>query len=140
MTTMRKYAEPTPNAHGRGDMPQTDKVEGEFMKPTAAPVSESKSKRGNTTMKKTRKTMKSSKNNWFGIPDDDLEKYDESWEGRGLEEEEVLDMPDRVTELEQEIERLWKRLGDIGDKDEIVLDLISRYVELEELEPGRVDF
>lgn len=67
VTTMREYAEPTPNAHGRGDMPQTDKVEGEFMKPTAAPVSESK--RGNTIMKRTRKTMESSKNNWFDIPD-----------------------------------------------------------------------
>lgn len=38
---MRKEAEPTPNAHGRGDMPQTDRVNGEFMKPKAAPVSES---------------------------------------------------------------------------------------------------
>lgn len=39
--TMRKEAKPTENAHGRGDMPQTDKVNGEFMKPKAAPVSES---------------------------------------------------------------------------------------------------
>ena len=39
--TMRNDAEPTPNAHGRGDMPQTDKVSGEYMKPKAAPVSES---------------------------------------------------------------------------------------------------
>ena len=37
---MRKEAEPTPNAHGRGDMPQTDKVNGEYMKPKAAPISE----------------------------------------------------------------------------------------------------
>lgn len=37
---MRKEAEPTSNAHGRGDMPQTDKVSGEFMKPKAARVSE----------------------------------------------------------------------------------------------------
>ena len=49
-------------------------------------------------------------------------------------------MGDRVDELESEIERLWKRLGDIGDKDEVVLNLISRYVELEKIEPGRVDF
>ena len=56
---MREYAEPTPNAHGRGVMPQTDKVDGEFMKPTAAPVSESK--RGNTIMKRTIKTMESSR-------------------------------------------------------------------------------
>lgn len=219
---MREYAEPTPNAHGRGDMPQTDKVEGEFMKPTAAPVSESKSKRGNTIMKGTRKTMESSKDNWFDIPDakfiyhgdwsdpeviyrgislnyydieaglldvyredhpedrndkgfdrwmkknpravecelellydaemehraehpeefedDDLGEYDESWEGRGLEEQ-VQDMPDRVEELEREIEKLWVRLGDLpGDKNEVVLDLISKYVELEKIEPGRVDF
>ena len=38
--TMRKEAQPTPNAHGRGDMPQTDQVDGEFMKPKAQPVSE----------------------------------------------------------------------------------------------------
>lgn len=63
----------------------------------------------------------------------------EEWEGKGLEER-VQEMPDRVDELESEIERLWKRLGDIGDKDEIVLNLISKYVELEKIEPGRVDF
>lgn len=58
----------------------------------------------------------------------------------GLQED-VLDMPDRVTELEQEIEKLWVRLGDLpGDKNEVVLNLISKYVELEQLEPGRVDF
>ena len=45
VVVMRKEAEPTPNAHGRGDMPQTDKVNGEFMKPKAAPVSESKKKK-----------------------------------------------------------------------------------------------
>ena len=64
----------------------------------------------------------------------------EEWEGRGLEEQ-VQDMPDRVDELEREIEKLWVRLGDLpGDKNEVVLDLISRYVELEKIEPGRVDF
>jgi hypothetical protein len=42
--TMRKEAEPTKNAHGRGDMPQTDQVNGEFMKPKAQPLSESKVK------------------------------------------------------------------------------------------------
>lgn len=63
----------------------------------------------------------------------------EEWEGKGLEER-IQEMPDRVDELESEIERLWKRLGDIGDKDEIVLNLISKYVELEKIEPGRVDF
>ena len=41
VVTMRKSAAPTQNAHGRGDMPQTDKVDGEYMKPTAQPVSES---------------------------------------------------------------------------------------------------
>ena len=39
--TMRKEAQPTKNAHGRGDMPQTDQVSGEFMKPKAQPLSES---------------------------------------------------------------------------------------------------
>jgi hypothetical protein len=39
VVVMRKEAQPTPNAHGRGDMPQTDKVSGEYMKPKAAPVS-----------------------------------------------------------------------------------------------------
>lgn len=54
---------------------------------------------------------------------------------------ELLEMGDRVDELEAEIEKLWKRLGNLpDDKDEIVLQLISRYVELEGLEPGRVDF
>lgn len=57
----------------------------------------------------------------------------------GLEED-VLDMPDRVDELEAEIEKLWDELGDIGGKNEIVLDLISKYVELDKIEPGRVDF
>ena len=37
---MRSQARPTQNAHGRGDMPQTDQVDGEFMKPNATPVSE----------------------------------------------------------------------------------------------------
>ena len=58
----------------------------------------------------------------------------------GLEED-VLEMGDRVDELEAEIEKLWARLGDLpGDKNEVVLNLISNYVELEKLEPGRVDF
>ena len=39
--TMRRDAQPTANAHGREDMPQTDKVEGEFIAPKAAKVSES---------------------------------------------------------------------------------------------------
>ena len=38
--TMRAEAEPTPNAHGREDMPQTDKVDGEFISPRAEEVSE----------------------------------------------------------------------------------------------------
>ena len=67
-----------------------------------------------------------------GTDEDDI--YNE-----GLEED-VLEMPDRVDELEAEIEKLWDELGDIGGKNEIVLDLISKYVELEKLEPGRVDF
>lgn len=40
VVTMRQEAAPTDNAHGRGDMPQTDQVNGEFMKPKAQPVSE----------------------------------------------------------------------------------------------------
>ena len=39
--TMRQEAQPTANAHGREDMPQTDKVDGEFIAPKAAKVSES---------------------------------------------------------------------------------------------------
>ena len=57
----------------------------------------------------------------------------------GLQED-VLEMGDRTDELEAEIEKLWDELGDIGGKNEIVLDLISKYVELEKIEPGRVDF
>ncbi len=63
----------------------------------------------------------------------------EDWDGRGTQEQ-VLDMPDRAEELESEIEKLWDELGDIGGKNEIVLDLISNYVELEKIDPGRVDF
>ena len=65
-----------------------------------------------------------------GTDEDDI--YSE-----GLQED-VLDMPDRVDELEKEIERLWVRLGDVDDKT--VIELIRNYVELEKLEPGRVDF
>ena len=61
----------------------------------------------------------------------------EEWDGEGLEEK-VQEMPDRVDELEREIEKLWVRLGDVDT--ETVLELVSKYVELEKLEPGRVDF
>ena len=61
----------------------------------------------------------------------------EDWDGRGLEED-VLDMPDRVEELENEIEKLWVRLGDVDEGT--VMKLIAAYVELEQIEPGRVDF
>ena len=61
----------------------------------------------------------------------------EDWDGRGLEED-VLDMPDRVDELEAEIEKLWVRLGDIDE--DTVQKLIADYVELDKIEPGRVDF
>lgn len=43
--TMRQEAQPTSNAHGREDMPQTDKVDGEFIAPKAANVSESKERK-----------------------------------------------------------------------------------------------
>ena len=66
------------------------------------------------------------------------ESFDDGVRGT---QEQVLDMPDRVEELENEIEKLWVRLGDLPeDKYKDVLDLISRYVELEQIEPGRVDF
>ena len=39
--TMRQDAQPTSNAHGREDMPQTDKVDGEFISPRAEEISES---------------------------------------------------------------------------------------------------
>lgn len=39
--TMREEAKPTDNAHGREDMPQTDKVDGEFISPRAEEISES---------------------------------------------------------------------------------------------------
>lgn len=61
----------------------------------------------------------------------------EDWDGRGLEED-VLDMPDRVDELESEIEKLWVRLGDVDE--DAVMELIADYVELEKIEPGRVEF
>lgn len=60
------------------------------------------------------------------------EQFDE-----GMEED-VLDMPDRVDELESEIEKLWVRLGDVDEGT--VMKLIAAYVELEQIEPGRVDF
>lgn len=53
----------------------------------------------------------------------------------GLEED-VLGMPDRVEELDEEIDRLWRRLGDVDDKT--VSKLILACVELEKLEPGRL--
>ena len=49
---MRNEAQPTPNAHGRGDMPQTDRVDGEYMKPKATPISEK-----NNSMKDGRKEV-----------------------------------------------------------------------------------
>lgn len=60
------------------------------------------------------------------------EQFDE-----GMEED-VLDMPDRVDELESEIEKLWVRLGDVDE--DTVMELIADYVELEKIEPGRVEF
>ena len=53
----------------------------------------------------------------------------------GLEED-VLCMPDRVEELDEEIDRLWRRLGDVDDKT--VSRLILACIELEKLEPGRL--
>lgn len=35
---MRKEAAPTKTAHGRGDMPQTDQVDGDYMEPVATDV------------------------------------------------------------------------------------------------------
>lgn len=55
----------------------------------------------------------------------------------GLQED-VLEMPDRVDELEAEIEKLWVRLGDVDE--DTVQKLIADYVELDKIEPGRVDF
>jgi hypothetical protein len=63
----------------------------------------------------------------------------EDWDGRGTQED-VFEMPDRVDELEANIERLWNELGPIDDKSKIIMELISNYVELEKIEPGRVDF
>ena len=60
------------------------------------------------------------------------EQFDE-----GMEED-VLDMPDRVDELESEIEKLWVRLGDVDE--DTIRELIADYVELEKIEPGRVEF
>ena len=58
--TMREEAKPTDNAHGREDMPQTDKVDGEFISPRAEEVSEntkiSESNKRKTTMKKLKIT------------------------------------------------------------------------------------
>lgn len=80
--------------------------------------------------------------------DDDM--YDESWLGdkakAGWQKvkssvnegsmEEVLEMPDRVNELEEEIDKLWRRLGDVDDKT--LCQLICKCVELEQMEPGRL--
>ena len=51
-------------------------------------------------------------------------------------QDEVLEMPDRVDELEGEIDKLWRRLGDVDDKT--VSKLILACIELEKLEPGRL--
>lgn len=54
----------------------------------------------------------------------------------GLEED-IQEMPDRVDELESEIESLWEELGHLpDDKYKVIIDLISRYLELERLKPG----
>ena len=56
----------------------------------------------------------------------------------GLEED-VLDMPDRVDELEKRIGDLWWDIG--GDVDEeVVMELIRCYVKLEQIEPGKIEF
>jgi len=74
------------------------------------------------------------------IKDFDLgEKTYEVMLGNAVNEgsmEEVLEMPDRVNELEEEIDKLWRRLGDVDDKT--LCQLICKCVELEQMEPGRL--
>ena len=56
--TMRAEAEPTPNAHSREDMPQTDKVDGEFISPRAEEVSENTKVSKNTKISESNKRRK----------------------------------------------------------------------------------
>ena len=81
--TMREEATPTPNAHGREDMPQTDKVDGEFISPRAEEVSEStkisESSKRKTTMKKLNITKERfEKSNYFKRKYGKLEYVSES--------------------------------------------------------------
>lgn len=48
----------------------------------------------------------------------------------------VLEMGDRVDELDLEIDRLWRQLGDVDDK--VLCKLILCCIEQEQLEPGRI--
>lgn len=49
---------------------------------------------------------------------------------------ELLEMGDRVDELDLEIDRLWRQLGDVDDK--VLCKLILCCIEQEQLEPGRI--
>ena len=75
--TMRQDAQPTSNAHGREDMPQTDKVDGEFISPRAEEISESNKRK--TTMKKLNITKERfEKSNYFNRKYGNLEYVSES--------------------------------------------------------------
>ena len=56
----------------------------------------------------------------------------------GLEED-VLEMPDRVNELEEEIENAWVSLEAHGADVDRIMQLVQNYIELYKIEPERTE-
>lgn len=54
-------------------------------------------------------------------------------------EEDVLDMPDRVEELEEEIEKAWVSLEAHGADVDRIMQLVQNYIELYKIEPERTE-
>ena len=54
-------------------------------------------------------------------------------------EEDVLEMPDRVDELEEEIEKAWVSLEAHGADVDRIMQLVQNYIELYKIEPERTE-